>query len=216
MSNSPVIPKEKLSAYQRWELHSFDTPANTLSADSTKAAAASAAADKVRHIHKQAYEAGRADGARERDSRTAAEALQLKAVLAAVEQQSGEINKSIAQDILALALEVARKMVHQSLAVHPELIVAVINNALAHSALPAGAATIALHPQDAALVREQIGDELAASGWRVVEDAGMLRGGALLQTAATRIDATMESRWQRMCSALGQSGSWLVSDSSNH
>ncbi len=211
MSNSPVIPKEKLSAYQRWELHSFDGPANEPSAASKKAADAAAAAEKVRHIHKHAYEAGRADGMREREGRDAAESQQLKNLLASVARQSDEFNKRIAQDILELALEVARKMVHQTLAVRPEVIVAVINDALAHTALPAGAATIALHPDDAALVRHHIGDDLAASGWRIVEDGGMSHGGALLQTAATRTDATMNTRWQRLCSALGLSTKWLAS-----
>lgn len=208
MSNSPVIPKEKLSAYQRWELHSFDTPV-----DPPPAAAANTAeaeAEKVRHIHQHAYDAGRADGLREGAGKTANEARQLQSLLAAIERQSHEINQRIANDVLELALEVARQMLHQALLVRPELLVTVINDALARAAQPLSAATIALHPGDAALVREQLGDELAAAGWRIVDDAKLLRGGALLQTAATQIDATIGTRWQRLAAALGQNSEWLV------
>lgn len=207
MSNSPVIPKEKLSAYQRWELHSFDTP---VAPPPSVANTAEAEAEKVRHIHQHAYDAGHADGLREGAGKAANEARQLQSLLAAIEQQSHEINQRIANDVLELALEVARQMVHQALLVRPELLVAVINDALARAAQPLSAATIALHPDDAALVREQLGDELAAAGWRIVDDAKLLRGGALLQTTATQIDATIGTRWQRLAAALGQNSEWLV------
>lgn len=222
MSNSPVIPKEQLSAYQRWELHAFDVPADAKPAFASKADAkpasankAAADAEKVRHIHQQAYDAGHADGFREGTQKSANEAVQLQALLAGIERQSHEINQRIAHDVLELALEVARQMVRQSLSVHPELIVTLIHDALARTALahtvqPLAAATIALNPADAALVHEQLGVELAAAGWRIVEDAKLLRGGALLQTAATQIDATIGTRWQRLAAALGQNGEWII------
>jgi flagellar assembly protein FliH len=207
MSNSPVIPKEKLSAYQRWELHSFETPAGATAAPATKAAAD---AEKVRHLHQHAYDAGRADGLREGAQKTAGEAAQLQALLAAVERQSHEINQRIAHDVLELALEVARQMVRQALVVRPELIVTLIHDALTRTVQPLAAATIALNPADAVLVREQLGDELGAAGWRIVEDPQLQRGGALLQTAATQIDATINTRWQRLADALGQNCDWIV------
>ncbi|MCE9638731.1 MAG: flagellar assembly protein FliH [Betaproteobacteria bacterium] len=207
MSNSPVIPKEKLSAYQRWELHPFDAPADARPPAPNTAAAE---AEKVRHIHQHAYDAGHAAGLREGAEKAVAEAQQIKAVLAAVERQSHEINQRLAQDVLELALEVARQMVRQALEVKPELIVTLIHDALARTTQPPAGATIALNPADAALVRGQLGDELAAAGWRIAEDPKLARGGALLQTAATRIDATMATRWQRVAAALGHSTDWIA------
>jgi len=207
MSNSPVIPKEKLSAYQRWELHPFDAPAAAQPAATVKAAAD---AEKVRHIHQHAYDAGRADGLRDGALKTTNEALQMKTVLSAIEQQSHEINQRIAHDVLELALEIARQMVRQALEVKPELVVPLIQDALARTVQPLAGATIALNPADAALVREQLGDELGTAGWRIVEDAKLARGGAMLQTAATQIDATIATRWQRLAAALGQSSEWVA------
>ena len=67
MSNSTVIPKEKLTAYQRWELHSFDQPDSGAprTAGGGPARAADDEAAKTRKVHQLAYEAGRADGLRE-------------------------------------------------------------------------------------------------------------------------------------------------------
>ena len=206
MSNSPVIPKEKLSAYQRWELNAFDAPA---AAQQTAANSAAADAEKVRHLHQKAYDSGRADGLREGAQKASAEAKQMKELLTAIEQQSHEVNQRIAHDVLALALEVARQMVRQALTVRPEFIITLIHDALARTVPPLAGATIALNPADAALVREKLGTELTTAGWRIVEDPQVLRGGAMLQTAATQIDATIDARWQRLAAALGQTGEWL-------
>jgi len=206
-ANSPVIPKEKLSAYQRWELNAFDAPAGT---HPTAANSTTADAEKVRSIHQKAYDTGRADGLREGALKAADEAQKMRALLAAIEQQSHEINQNIAHDVLELALELARQMVRQALKVKPELIVAVVHDALARAVQPLSAATIALNPADAVLVREQLDKELATAGWRIVEDPRIQRGGAMLQTSATQIDATVEARWQRLAATLGQTGEWLV------
>lgn len=216
MSNghSPVIPKEKLSAYQRWELHSFDTANGDEPAVTNRvadiAARASADTENIRRIHQQAYDAGRADGLREVAQKKTNEALQLQSLLTDIERQSHEFNQCIAHDVLELALEVARQMVRQALIVHPELIVTLIHDAVARATVPVTAATIALHPADATLVRGQIGDELAAAGWRIIDDANVLRGGTMLQTSGIQIDATVDTRWQHLSAALGQNNDWLA------
>ena len=208
MSNSPVIPKEQLSAYQRWELHAFDAPAaprQTLAA----AKAADAAAEKVRHIHTHAYEAGRADGLREGAQKATHDAEALRALCAAIESQSHDVNQRIAHDVLELSLEVARQMLRQALAVRPEIILPLIQDALARCAQPVAPATLTLNPADAVLVRELINDQLASGGWRVVEDADLARGGCQLHTAAIQVDASMDTRWQRLAAALGEKSEWL-------
>jgi flagellar assembly protein FliH len=210
LSNSPVIPKEQMSAYQRWELHAFDAPADQRPAATAKAADAAAAAEKVRHINTQAYEAGRADGLREGAQKAAHDTQSLAALLAAIESQSHENNQGIAHDVLEVALEVARQMLRQSLVVRPELIVPLIHDALARCVQPVAQATISLNPADATLVRELLAEELARGGWRIVEDALLARGGCQLHTAAIQIDASMETRWMRLAAALGQTSEWLA------
>ena len=71
------------------------------------------------------------------------------------------------------------------------------------------AATLTLNPADAALVSGLLADQIASGGWRIVEDAGLARGGCLLHTAASQVDASMHTRWQRLAAALGQTSEWL-------
>jgi flagellar assembly protein FliH len=206
MSRNPVIPREKLSAYQRWELHSFDPDTAPRTAGAVRAADA---AEKVQHLHQQVYQSGYADGLREGAQKAAGDMQRLQALLASVKQQSHEINQSIAQDMLGLSLEVARQMLRQALAVKPELIIPVVQDALARISRPLAQASISLHPEDAGLVREHLAEQLAADGWKIVEDAKLARGGCLLQTSANEIDATVGKRWQQVVTALGQNTRWL-------
>ena len=60
------------------------------------------------------------------------------------------------------------------------------------------------------LVRARLGDEIAGGGWRIVEDTQVTRGGCRVETASNQIDATAETRWQRIAAALGLDDTWLL------
>jgi flagellar assembly protein FliH len=70
-------------------------------------------------------------------------------------------------------------------------------------------ARLSLHPDDAALVRTRLGDAINHSGWHILEDAKMTRGGCRLDTPDCEIDASLEGRWQRVTSALGEDHGWI-------
>lgn len=207
--SSPVIPKEKQSAYQRWELHAFDAPNEAMQTPSAKRQAEE---DKVRHLHQHAYEAGRADALRDAATKHSEEAGQLKTLLLAIESERKAVEQRLAGDVVELALEIAQQLVHQALAVKPELIIPLVHDAITRTAESAAAATLVLNPADAVLVREKLGDELTTAGWRIVEDAAIQRGGVRIQTAATQVDATIATRWKRLAAALGTNNEWIASE----
>lgn len=207
--SSPVIPKEKLSAYQRWELHAFDAPNESMQSPGARRQAEE---DKVRHLHQHAYEAGRADALRETTAKHSAEAEHLKTLLLAIECERKAVEQRLAGDVVELALEIAQQIVHQALAVKPELIIPLVHEAITRTAEPAGAASLVLNPADATLVREKLGDELTTAGWRVVEDPAIQRGGLRIQTPATQVDATIATRWKRLAAALGANNEWIASE----
>jgi flagellar assembly protein FliH len=100
-------------------------------------------------------------------------------------------------------------MVHQTLAVKPELLLDVISNAIGNLPHFNPSAHLVLHPADAEMVRERMGEQLSHSGWKIFEDAKITRGGVRVETANSQIDATVETRWQRITANLGQDSSWL-------
>jgi len=211
--SSPVIPKEKLTAYQRWELHTFEQPkgqAPTQAHAHAPASPAETEAAKIRNVHQLAYESGRADGLREGAARAGADAQNFAALAESVRRQSVELNHLLADEILGVALAVAQQMVRQSLELNANSVSAVVQEALSRVLQPAAQATITLNPADAALVRAQLGDTFTAGGWRIVEDPGMTRGGCKLHTLASELDASIETRWRRVTAALGQDTPWLA------
>jgi flagellar assembly protein FliH len=207
---SSILPKEKQSAYERWELASFaEGDANT----SSSAKQSQEQAEKLRQETKSGYDAGFAEG---RNAGLAAgradaarELTSVRQVAAAFAAEVGRANETVAQDMLALALDLAKAMLKTSLQVKPELILPVVGEAIRYLPSLQQPALLFLNPQDAAIVREHMGDELTQSGWRIAEEAQMKRGGCRVETSSNQIDASMETRWQRIAEALSQDSSWL-------
>ena len=217
--SSPLIPREKLSAYQRWELSSFDSPVND-TVDRRQGAvdrrqspppppAPAPAPDNTRELTEQAYQTGLAEGVRRGAQQAAADVERLKTLVGGLQQAKAQLERDLAGEVLALALELGRQMTRRALKVKPELIVPVVQDARARAVQPALQATVTAHPDDAALLREHLGEQLATGGWTITEDAQVARGGCTLHSAANQIDATASSRWRQILATLGQTGDWL-------
>jgi hypothetical protein len=102
---------------------------------------------------------------------------------------------------MALAIEMARRMVKLTLAEHPETILETVRSALLQ--LPQGHAQIQLHPDDLALVRELLGEQLAQAGHRLQENARLARGECRIDGQGAQVDATLETRWRRVLESIG-------------
>lgn len=204
-----LIPKEKLSAYERWELPSFDADGGIRVSGNPDGIKLPTAAE-LEEIRVQAHEEGFQTGYEEGSRKAALETQRLAALVSSMEKALQETDQQIAQSLLDLSLELAQQMLHQSLKVNPELLLEVIRDAI--SSLPHfnPGAHIILHPDDATIVRDRMGEQLAHSGWKIFEDAQITRGGARIETAHSQIDATLETRWKRITANMGQDSSWLL------
>jgi flagellar assembly protein FliH len=205
MSSNPdaVIPKEKRSAYQRWELDSFDGPPRV------NGSAQLPNVEQLEQIQRQAQQEGYAAGFREGGALAAQHAARLQELVGAFIRESAQFNQRLADDLLGLSLAVSKQILRESLKVHPELILAIVNEVLGQLPHAHKHARLTLHPDDAALVRTRMGEPINHSGWHVLEDPKMARGGCRLDTPDCEIDATLESRWRRVTSALGDDHGWI-------
>ena len=70
-------------------------------------------------------------------------------------------------------------------------------------------ALLFLHPNDATMVREHMGEELSKAGWRLAEDTHLEPGGCRIETGSNQIDASISGRWERIAASLGRDTSWL-------
>jgi flagellar assembly protein FliH len=198
---SSARPKERLSAYQRWELASLEEQRET--------AQPPLAPDELERLRERAHEEGYAAGYVQGESHARAQAEAIHGLLVAAQQEMHGCEARIADALLELALAIARHVMRVNLRLRPELVLPVVQEAL--RALPGFSQGIelVLHPEDAALVREQLAERIAQGGWKVLEDSGMERGGCRLDTPVGAVDATIEMRWQRVVAATGGDERWL-------
>jgi len=150
---------------------------------------------------------GRAEGyaagleAGQADAR--AQAAQLRSLAQALPQALRRAEVEIAESLLALALEVARQVVHRSLQADPGLVVQLVQDLLHREPALQGEPRLLLHPLDLRLVTSALGTELQSAGWQVRPDESVRRGGCLVQAATGTHDAALETRWARVAGAFG-------------
>ena len=164
---------------------------------------------KIEGVRRMAYESGRADGLREGKASAAADARHLRELCAVITLQGKDINQQLADDLLRLALALAQQMVRRTIAIHPEVIIALLQDALTQMSNAATQLTLTLHPADAVLVRARLAEQSEFENWKIVESTAIQRGGAVLHSAASHMDATVETRWQHLTRKLGLDDTWL-------
>ncbi|OWW21326.1 flagellar assembly protein FliH [Noviherbaspirillum denitrificans] len=219
--SSNVIPKEQLTAYQRWEMASFGEEPRAQQTAAAAAAAAAAAQQKIaaeaarlrEEARQQGYDEGfnqgHAEGLAAGRTESARETLRLRQVAEAFDAELARVNDAVADDMLNLSLDLAKAMLKTALKLKPELVLPVVSEAIRYLPSVQQPAMLVLHPQDAAIVRDHMKDELEKAGWRLGEDMQIERGGCRVETASNQIDATLPVRWQRIADALGKQTDWL-------
>lgn len=255
LSNKPIIPKEQLTAYQRWEMaaiddddspgmHSADPalpdPIGAVSSLTEPLASESAGvaeggldddspsslpyptAEEMEAIHQQAYqdafgegqkagyEQGFEQGLGEGRQLAQQELLRLTGLLDELVQSRIDFESQMADSILDLALALAQQMLRQALPVRRDLLVPLIREAMAAMPQAAQHPRILVNPEDGRLLRELMATDMAHAGIRFVDDASVTEGGCLIECGSSDIDASVESRWQRVLQSLGRSGDWLT------
>lgn len=215
MSN--VIPKEKQTAYQRWELTSFGEARLSqlekqqpepprLTQEEIDAIKEKARQEAYAEAYKEAYEAGFIEG---RDAGYQEMQEQAKLMLEHLEELTREFknqlnssSESIGADLIQLAVSIASKMTKRQFEVAPETLIDIIHEAINLLPSISQPASIYLHPDDRELVKELIGDKLETQGWRFHDDPQLSRAGCRIETAQNTIDATYESRWKSLTDRL--------------
>ena len=148
------------------------------------------------------FKEGREAGFAEGKAAAANEARQLHELAVQLEQALAKLDTEIAEELVSLAVELARKIIQHTLAVEPEAVVSAIRAVL--QTLPQSRAQIHLNPDDIALAKSYLGEVLDQAEHVLVEDESVSRGGCRVETPGAQIDATVETRWRRTIESLGR------------
>ncbi len=208
--SSVVIPKEQLTAFERWELASFDHPSG-LSSQAKNALATAAELENIRQqAQQEGYAIGHQAGYAEGIQQARIEAEKIHTLMQSLQGELNQVDQQVAQSLLDLSLEIARKMVQSSLQAKPEVILNIVSDAIGNLPHFNQNAHLILHPDDAELVRKQMGEQLTHAGWKIFPDTKIQRGGCRMETTSSQIDGTVENRWKRIVESIGQDASWLA------
>ncbi len=165
--------------------------------------------DVERRAYEEAFAKGREAGlaAARTESEKALNQLKtqvtkLEGVLSSLSQPLQQMNETVEQQLMTLALTIARQLVRRELKTDPAQVIAIIRETV--SLLPAAARDVRvhLHPEDASVVRERLASPTADRAWTIIEDPVMTRGGCKVTTDTALIDARMETRLNEVISAM--------------
>ncbi|VTU26880.1 Flagellar assembly protein FliH [Variovorax sp. PBS-H4] len=215
--------KPSLSAWQRWEMGTLD--GDEAGQDNVHALVVPrvdpevlARDNELSRLRLLARAEGRAEGHREGLAKGRAEghaeglatgfaaasahAEQLRALAATLPAALRRAESELADAILTLALDVARQVVHRTLRAEPEWVLPLVQDLLHAEPALQGEPRLLLHPDDVALVKNSLGNELQIAGWQVRPDDTLARGGCRVQSASGEMDASLETRWKSVTAAL--------------
>ena len=239
------IPKERLTAYERYELASFDEAERMALAMREAETVAPGPEDSqpkpqplqpvasppptvppideavLAELRQQAYDEGRsagfilgfeegkAEGYASGDATVKAESERMAALARSFALSIDAGEAGLADSVLQLSLDLAAQVMCTSLQVKPELIIPVVREAIAALTNQHGHPNLLVNPDDAAVVRKFLGDPLSHTGWRIIEDPQIAKGGCRIESGGSEVDATLVTRWRRVIESLGQKTDWI-------
>ncbi|MEW5972446.1 MAG: flagellar assembly protein FliH [Pseudomonadota bacterium] len=161
-------------------------------------------AEEIEAIQREAWEegyrAGHAEGLAAGQAEIEARAARWQELVNSLTQPLEAAEGELETALIELALALAKQLVRREMKTQPDEIIPVVREAL--GALPAAAREVVvhLHPEDAALVRATI--HSPGSFWRIEEDGAISRGGCVVVTSTSRVDATLERRIAQLVSSV--------------
>ena len=214
------IPREELSSFEAWNpsaLSGADPSATTgmptAEPEAPTLSVAEQLAAQLRAARQSGYQDGYRDGLAALEGFKQSYAAQITAQLGRLVESHGAqldgLQQQLAQAIAVCATSMARQVVRSELAVRPDLVAAVAQEAVETLLLSARHITVRVHPDDQPLVAQGAADVLQARGARLIPDASIARGGCRVDSDIASVDGTVAARWRRASAALGAETEWL-------
>jgi flagellar assembly protein FliH len=159
-------------------------------------------ADLQAEAHAEAFAQGLAEGREAGRGEVRAQVERLAGMFYDLAKPFEVLNAEVERELLTLAMALARQIVRRELKTDPTQIIGIIRDAIAALPVAAREVRVHLHPEDAAVVRQNLAPTESERAWTMIEDPVMARGGCQITTTASRIDARLETRLAAILSEL--------------
>jgi len=190
---------EQLADARPWAVPEMSKPASAAGATPVTAGSI---ADLQAEAYREAYDEGLRQGMAAGEEKLRLEIQKLDGMLHDLARPFAELDRQVEQELLILAVALARQIVRRELKTDPSQIIGVIRDAIAALPVAARDVRVRMHPEDAAVVRQHLAPTESERAWQIVEDPVMARGGCEVVTATSRVDARIETRLGAMLSEL--------------
>jgi flagellar assembly protein FliH len=144
--------------------------------------------------HADGYQKGFTEGLAAAQEEIKIRVEKLELILDFLSQPLTDLDALVEEELAYLATEIARQLVRRELKAAPGEIVAVVRETVSLLPLANHSVRVHLHPEDARLVREVLALHETESSWHLIEDHTLTRGGCIVNTDMSRIDASVEKR----------------------
>jgi len=189
------------TAYERWELPNVSKETLQLpKAEEIERIETAAYNEGLKSGYDAGYEKGLEKGQVDINQRC----LELDNIIKFLQRPLKDLDEKVTEQLFQLSMTVTGQLIRRELHTDPGQIIAVVREAM--SALPIAERKINIHlqPDDALLVREalSLNHDDEAQPWRIIEDPLLSRGGCKLQAGQSYIDASVETRLNRIIATL--------------
>jgi flagellar assembly protein FliH len=193
LSNQP----NPAAAVALWTVPDMDSPQAP-----KKMATVGGLADLQAEAHKEAFDQGLAEGREAGRAEVQAQVDRLAGMFYDLAKPFEVLDSEVERELLTLAMALARQIVRRELKTDPTQIIGIIREAIAALPVATRDVRVHLHPEDAAVVRQNLAPTENERAWAIIEDPVMARGGCQITTATSRIDARLETRLGSILSEL--------------
>ncbi|PCJ33311.1 MAG: flagellar assembly protein FliH [Gammaproteobacteria bacterium] len=144
------------------------------------------------------YQAGLAEGKQE----IARQVQLLQEIANNLNKPLEELDTQLETDIIALVMTMTRQLVHREFTTQPENVVGAVRAAMKTLPINDRKLKLFVHPQDIELIKSGLSLEHDDTHWQWIEDPMLTPGGVRVETADTRVDATIEDRLKNVINKL--------------
>jgi len=129
-----------------------------------------------------------------------------------IEAEFEQFKAQLGDKLLDLAVMVAKKVLGDTVQLHPEHAYLALQDILHSMDLDGKAITLMAHPQTLEVLSAQFGDTQELAGMKLMADPKQIQGGFILKHPEGEVDATLQNRWLRAIEALDRHNELKDSD----
>lgn len=201
---SKFIPKEELGEAASWEFQPLHGAAGqSPAAVEQPRGAARLVSEREKRAYTRGHSEGVAEGRRQAAAERAQHGREVARVLDELRARFAELEGGAAEQVLDLALAVARAVIGREVAVAADTVLPSLREAVALIIDQQAHPRVHLNPHDLALIQSDLEADGLLKGCRFIADDSVGRGGCRVETAQCEVDARLHNRWRRVVESLG-------------